>query len=528
MSGSAAVATLSALNNWPGVPVYFQQRKVFLGSNQNPTGLWMTQPGNYKNMNVSNISRDDDAITETISAPPPGASAQVNAIRAACPMPAGLMVFSAGGAWQISAGQQGAAVTPSSITATAQAFSGISDSVCPLPIGYEVLYVQAKGSRVRDLSYNFFANVYTGQDISELAEHLVRNRQIVSWCWAEEPDKLVWAVRDDGILLSLTYVKEQEIFAWAWHDTQGLVEDVASISEGTRNAVYLVVFRYINGAWVRYVEQLAAQNYGENPQLGVAPDPALAFCVDAGLTYSRTFPAANIAFGATSGTGVLAAADVGIFSVGDVGKVIRGGGGLATVKAYVSPTIIQCDIAIPIASVIPDDPDSTPIPLNQNQWSMTTPITTVTGLGHLEGMIVSILADGVVIPQQTVTGGTVTLPWAATAVTVGLGFTWQLQTMPLNTGQPTTKGRRKMVNSVMTILSNSRGVTIGPSFDDMQAMDERGPDLLTTQATPFLNGEYRTNIDSSWDMATQICFQGTDPVPATISGVVMEVVFGDP
>ena len=87
-----------------------------------------------------------------------------------------------------------------------------------------MLYCAVNGATVRDLSYNFYANVYTGNDLSALADHLFFGRTIVDWCWAEEPWKLLWAVRDDGVLLSMTHLKEQNLFAWAHHETRGRVE----------------------------------------------------------------------------------------------------------------------------------------------------------------------------------------------------------------------------------------------------------------------------------------------------------------
>lgn len=529
MSGSVSVATISLLNNWPGCVCYFSQRKVFAGSNQVPTGIWLTQPGNYHNMNISVVPRDDDAITETISAPPPGASAQVNKILHMVPMPSGLLVFSSGGAWQITAGQANAALTASTITANAHAFSGISDRVAPLAINYEILFVQEKGSIVRDMSYNFYMNIFTGTDLSALANHLFFGRKIVSWCWAEEPHKLLYAARDDGVVLCLTFLKEQEISAWSWFDTQGIVEDVASVSENGQHAVYMIVRRFIGGAWKRFVERVASRDFGANPQLNVAADPALAWCVDCGLSYSRVFPQADIAFGASTGV-TLVATDADAFVAGDEGKVIRGGGGLATITQYLTARTAVVSIIIPIAATLPDDPDAMPLPLNIGQWSCTRPITTVTGLSHLEGKLVSILADGNVVTPQRVVGGQVVLPVASTAVVVGLPFTWQLQTLPSNAGggQPTTKGRRKLINTITLLLHESRGVWAGPTFADLVPVKDRpAAGVMNGQAAPLVTGEVLINISSTWSVRAQFCLQGTDPVPATILAVVPEIVVGD-
>ena len=91
-------------------------------------------------------------------------------------------------------------------TVMPQAYNGPSD-VSPIVANEDILYIQAKGSIVRDLSYNIYAAIYTGTDISVRSNHLFFQHTLVQWAYAEEPFKIIWAVRDDGILLSLTYMK---------------------------------------------------------------------------------------------------------------------------------------------------------------------------------------------------------------------------------------------------------------------------------------------------------------------------------
>src|SRR6185436_7323110 len=122
-------------------------------------------------------------------------------------------------------------ITPRSVSAVPQAYNGCSD-VPPIIINYDIIYNQARGSVVRDLSYSFYTNIYTGTDISVLANHLLVGRTITGWTYAEDPFKVIWAITSDGDLLSLTYLKEQEVYGWAHHDTLGLFKSVASIPEG--------------------------------------------------------------------------------------------------------------------------------------------------------------------------------------------------------------------------------------------------------------------------------------------------------
>lgn len=266
-----------ASSAYPACVTYDKGRQVFAGASAAPETLNYSKPGDFTNFGYSTPSRPNDGIVATL------ASRQVNAVKHLISMNS-LIAMTGGGAWKIDGGSPGAAVTPSTIQASAQAFNGCSD-VPPLPINYDILYVQAKGAIVRDLAYNFYVNLYTGSDITTLSNHLFFGRQITEWAWAEEPFKIVWAVRDDGVMLSLTFVKEQEMIGWAHHDTQGLFKSVCSISEGTEDVVYLVVERLINGNLVQYVERMASRKMGSKPDYDppIPADLTKAWFVDCGL-----------------------------------------------------------------------------------------------------------------------------------------------------------------------------------------------------------------------------------------------------
>ena len=266
--------------NNPGVVTYFQNRKVFAGSSTGPATMWLTQPSSFKNMDTSNPSQDSDAITATIT------NKQVNAIKHLVSVNA-LLALTSGGSFKISGGASGGALTPSAFQVTPQAYNGCAD-VPPIVIGNDILYVQAKGSRVRDLSYNFYADVFTGADMTILAPHLFYTHTIQEWAYAEEPFNMIWAVRDDGVMLGFTYLKEQDVYAWTRHDTNGYFKSVAAIPEGTEDATYVVVERTIagvnGGAAVRYVERVASRNFLTN---GVA-DVTKTWFVDCGVRYGGT------------------------------------------------------------------------------------------------------------------------------------------------------------------------------------------------------------------------------------------------
>ena len=243
--GSSASANLiigAQTGTYPGVVSYFQGRRFYANSLNYPDTYWASQPDNYQNMDYGIPVIDSDSLSGT-----PWAQ-QINGVQFMQPMPGGLVILTGKGAWQLNGGSS-VAITPSNQNAVPQAYNGCNSIIPPLVVNYDILYVQSKGSIIRDLAYNFFTSMYTGTDITVMSNHLFNNKTVVQWAYAEEPYKLIWLVMNDGSLISLTYLKEQEVQAYARHDTNGAYVGVCSVTEPPVDAVYFITKRYIRGHW---------------------------------------------------------------------------------------------------------------------------------------------------------------------------------------------------------------------------------------------------------------------------------------
>jgi hypothetical protein len=495
--------------NYPSTVGYFQQRRVYAASNAQPETFWMSRTGHFTNFDQSNPVRPSDAITATL------ASRQVNKIKYMLAMPGGLVMLTSGGAWQVSGSSATSGISPLNVQATPQAYNGCAD-VEPIPINYDILYVQDRGSIVRNLSYNFYSNIYTGADLSIRSNHFFTNYNIVNWTYAEEPFKIVWAVRDDGALLSLTYLKEQEVIGWAQHGTQGLFEWTASVQEGNENAVYFVVRRYIGGRWLRYIERMASRRFDYG-----AED---AWSVDSALRFIGPRPASEIT-GVSGVTGsVVVTLAAGLFTVDDVGKIWRGAGGIGEITEVISAAQARVTLTRDIQITLEGGMVA---PIAEGDWTLTSPTTTFTGLSHLEGQTVTILADGSVVTPQVVIDGTIELGSPATKVVIGLGYTCQLRTLYLDIGEPTIQGKRKKVAAVTVRVADSRGLQVGPREDMMDEIKERGPDAFLGEPIELITGDERIVVDPLWDEKGQIYIEQSNPLPATVLGVIPEIVVGD-
>lgn len=232
---------------YPCCAAFFQDRLCFAGSDAYPQRLWMSRTGDYANFSIDKASgtvTDDSAVTADLL------SLQSYKITH---MVAGndLILLTNGNEWTINGSET---VTPSSITPRSQQSYGAND-VSPIRSGNRIVYVQRRGSIVRDIGYNWDSDSYAGMDLTLLVRHLIRGHEIIGSTYAQEPDSLIYFVRDDGVLLALTYMFDQKVYAWSHMVTDGDIESVCAVGEGNRDVVYVVVKRTINGSDVRYIER---------------------------------------------------------------------------------------------------------------------------------------------------------------------------------------------------------------------------------------------------------------------------------
>ncbi|MER9628382.1 hypothetical protein [Mesorhizobium sp. M0296] len=258
--------------NYPRCATFIEQRLGLFSTKNEPQAAWLSQSANYENFGVSSPAKASDAVTFRIRA------RQVNEIRAALPI-RGMMLLTSGAEWVVSGGANSDAITPSAIKIENQGFRG-SAKVQPVVVGNTVLFPQERGCVIRDFSYEFAQDSFTGKDLTILARHLFENKNIKSWAFAQAPYSMVWVVMDDGSLVTLTYLKEHDIWAWTHHESgpndDAVFENVAVVAEGNEDVPYFIVKRTVDGSSKRYIERLHSRAFTSVED---------AFFVDCGLTY---------------------------------------------------------------------------------------------------------------------------------------------------------------------------------------------------------------------------------------------------
>ena len=254
--------------NYPGAVSYFEQRRCFAATTNDPQTIWMTKSGTESDMSYALPIRDDDRIKFRVAA------REANTIRHIVPLTQ-LLLLTGAAEWRVTSVNSDA-ITPTSISVRPQSYIGASN-VQPVVINNNLIYGAARGGHVRECAYSWQANGFVSGDLSLRAAHLFDSYDITDMAYAKAPIPLVWMVSTNGKLLGLTYVPEQQIGAWHSHDTDGVFESCAVVAEGGEDYLYCVIRRTVNGSSVRYVERMASRQF---------VDPADAFFVDAGLTYS--------------------------------------------------------------------------------------------------------------------------------------------------------------------------------------------------------------------------------------------------
>lgn len=244
-----AHSAFSSARGYPAVVALHEQRLVFGNTLQQPFGFWASASADFWNFLPG--TRDDETISYNIAA---NQADPIRWITSGSDLVIGTLSqeFAAFG------GGLGDPITPSNTRIVPQSGEG-SNGVLPAKVGIETLFVNRAGRKVFSLVNQSDVGAYVATDLLELAEHLTLNATIVRVAWAKNPASQLWVVRADGTLVSMTYRREQQVYAWSRHTLDGFVEDIAVIPspDGTTDDLWLVVRRTINGTTKRYVEYLA-------------------------------------------------------------------------------------------------------------------------------------------------------------------------------------------------------------------------------------------------------------------------------
>ena len=496
-------------NGYPGEVEFFSDRLIFAGTPTEPQSEWMSKAGSYVDFGRSAPIVDDDSITVTLNA------RQQNAIRELVPLDK-LITLTTGGEWKTGGGQDDV-LTPSTVSFKPQSYNGAA-KIPALVIGNAALYVQNRGYVVRDLAYQFDVDGYTGSDLTVFSSHLTEGRPISEWDYQQTPFSTVWVARADGVLLALTYMREQQVVGWTPMEIDGFVESVCVVPEATEDAVYIAVRRTIDGVEKRYIERMASR---------LIFDVRESRFLDSFLTYdgrgdgvvTMTATGASWDVGET----VTIQASSAQFAIGDIGDVIvlgytAGSNARLRVTGYTDTDTVIAEIDTPVPAALQG--------VATTDWGFARDV--LTGYDHLAGRTVGVLCDGFVQDQREVSaGGEVTLDEPGVLVHVGLPYVSDFETLEINVpGAETTRLRNKLIKRLGLIVQDTRSIFAGPDFDHLDEIEPRDHTTNPIGPPELLQDRVECWISSDWASKGRVCVRQSDPLPMGLLGCILDTEFG--
>lgn len=254
----------SDTTGFPTCGTFHENRLVLAGAADYPQRLDGSKTGVHSNFSPSATDgtvADDNAVAFTLN------SDDVNAIHWLASNDKGLVAGTSRGEWLIRPSSLNEALKPTNISGKPSTRHG-SAEIQPVNAGKAILFVQRAGRKLRELAYVFEVDGFRAPDMTLLAEHITRP-SIVEIAYQEQPQGILWGPRSDGVLLGFTYERDQNVTAWHRHELGGfsdadatlipVVESAAVVPapDATRDELYCVVQRYINGGEKRYIEYMS-------------------------------------------------------------------------------------------------------------------------------------------------------------------------------------------------------------------------------------------------------------------------------
>lgn len=559
---SDGVATKA--DEWPrSVAFTGAGRLVFASTRANPETVWASKaPANgdteYENHTVGTGATD--ALIFTLS---PEFNGKVDVIMWLANTSKFLVAGCYGTIRRIYGATEADGITPTGFNAKSINSYGCAATI-PVSNGANLFYIQRASKRIRSLEYDYQTEGYTTIDRNLVSDHISREGMLKIIEQQGQPD-LIWGVRSDGALLGLTFKDREDISGWHRHfiagshvndssvtKSWGRVLHIGNMPRPTQDdQIWLIVERVINGSTVRSVEYFA--DYPEYPvrsdfyQGSESEDNENytnilfetqkdAIHMDMSLSYDGSDYGvdanATLTPGAVTGEDITFTASAAVFTSDMVGRQLwkkydsnGDGGGRAEITEYTDSTHVVCKIK--------SDFDSTDA-IAAGDWFLTT--GSVSGLEHLEGETVKIVADGGPVADDVVEDGVVSLSSSgstvqASKVHVGLGYVGFVGLLNIDSGgqNGTAQARRRNIFEAAITYQNALGIEIGTDPYNLERVVFTSTAQKLGRPAPPFSGTRMETVKDSWLDSNQkhFYFRQASPLPSTILTTDLFMVTND-
>ena len=250
LSGTTATTTwregaFSSVQGFPNCVTIHQSRVIYGGTTNNPSQVWGSYVGDFENFRMGAYASDSYSFTLASST-----GGRINWMVSKN----ALLIGTTQDEWFVSGDAQGDPITPTQVLAQKESHYG-SASLPAFIVNDTIIYAQRMARKLREFVYTWQSETWVSNDLTALASH-VTTGNIVEMAYQRVPDALMWMVRGDGQLITMTYEREQQVTGFSRQITNGLFESVTTIQSATgEDEVWVSVLRNINGSNVRYIER---------------------------------------------------------------------------------------------------------------------------------------------------------------------------------------------------------------------------------------------------------------------------------
>jgi|GEM_PF-944537 len=538
---------------YPSCVTFFEGRLFFGGCPLAPTRVDGSMSQAYENFapsSTASVVSDDNAVSYSLD------SGDVNNVLWLKDDEKGLLAGTKGGEWLIRASSQSVALTPTNVNAKRATTYGSYENAQPVRTGKDVLFVQRKRQKLRNMNYTYEIDGFDAGDLTLLSPH-IGQKLFGQMAFQSEPEGWVWCTRADGQMPTLMYERGESKIGWARQLFGGFQDEdqirhskaesvcVVPDPNDARDEVWFIVNRHIDGQTERYVELLAAPwETGDDQEQAFYLDSALIFDGSTAATQTLT-PGAGATVKGT--TGVTFTAGGSVFVSGDVGRDItlryffyydpgsdtaadqgdpenpESPGEWRTARAritgYTSGTEVTATINAkwPSLDVMP-----------AAGWRLSS--STLTNLWHLEGQTLRINAEGATHPDVVVSNGRAVLTRPVSYAVAGLAYRSRLWTLRIEGGSQdgTSQGKKKRFNEVIVRVVQSLGGKIGADFQSLTEMSYRDSNVPLGQAPRIGDGDRTISPwAKGWETSGRIAIETSSPFPLTIAAIMPQLTTTD-
>jgi len=148
-------------------------------------------------------------------------------------------------------------------------------------------------------------------------------------------------------------------------------------------------------------------------------------------------------------------------------------------------------------------------------------VTSLSGLYHLEGQAVNILANGATHPDKTVSNGSVSLDFSTTTAAIGYGYTSSMQTLRIESGSVdgTSQGKPKRIHAITLRIYESVGIEVGNDSAEIDRIPFRDSSMNMDEAIPLFTGDKNIEFKGGFDDDDRIYVQQSQALPLTVLGL---------